>query len=112
MENTKFVFIEKYWAYFWSEHNKFLSASEACEILMIKKKLLHKMRVDWTIQEYSDITYWHGGKENCFNLLKDNSKSMLLGDGSPDSPIMIVGEAPGPEEEKTNKTFQGESGAL
>jgi hypothetical protein len=73
MENTKFVFIEKYWAYFWSEHNKFLSASEACEILMIKKKLLHKMRVDWTIQEYSDITYWHGGKENCFNLLKDNS---------------------------------------
>jgi uracil-DNA glycosylase len=48
--------------------------------------------------------------QNC--NLKDNSKSMLLGDGSPDSPIMIVGEAPGPEEEKTNKTFQGESGAL
>ena len=37
---------------------------------------------------------------------------MIFGDGNIDSPIMIVGEAPASEEEKTGKTFQGESGIL
>ena len=44
--------------------------------------------------------------------LKDNSENLILGDGNYDSPIMIIGEAPGKEEEETNKTFQGEHGAL
>ena len=44
--------------------------------------------------------------------LKDNSENLILGDGNYDSPIMIIGEAPGREEEETNKTFQGEHGAL
>ena len=48
--------------------------------------------------------------QNC--NLKDNSKFFILGDGDIDSPIMIIGEAPGLEEEKNNKTFQGESGEL
>ncbi len=48
--------------------------------------------------------------QNC--NLKDNSKNMILGDGNLDSPIMIIGESPGLEEEKNNKTFQGEVGAL
>jgi len=48
--------------------------------------------------------------QNC--NLKDNSKGLILGDGNLDGPIMIIGEAPGLEEEKTNKSFQGESGAL
>ena len=48
--------------------------------------------------------------QNC--NLKENSKNLILGDGNIDSPIMIVGEAPGFEEEKTGKTFQGESGVL
>ena len=48
--------------------------------------------------------------QNC--NLKNNSKNLILGDGNIDSPIMIIGEAPGAEEEKTYKTFQGESGIL
>ena len=48
--------------------------------------------------------------QNC--NLKDNSKSLILGDGNPDSPIMIIGESPSLEEEKKNKTFQGEAGVL
>ena len=44
--------------------------------------------------------------------LKNNSKNLILGDGNYDSPIMIIGEAPGKEEEETSKTFQGEHGAL
>tara|TARA_B100001057_G_scaffold243296_1_gene243640 strand:+ start:2575 stop:3270 length:696 start_codon:yes stop_codon:yes gene_type:complete len=48
--------------------------------------------------------------QNC--NLKDNSQSLIMGDGNKNSPIMIIGEAPGLEEEKTGKTFQGESGAL
>ena len=48
--------------------------------------------------------------QNC--NLKNNSQNLILGDSNLDSPIMIIGEAPGPEEEKTGKTFQGESGDL
>ena len=48
--------------------------------------------------------------QNC--NLKNNSKNLILGDGDINSPIMIIGEAPGSEEEKSGKTFQGESGAL
>ena len=48
--------------------------------------------------------------QNC--NLKDKSKNLILGDGNLNSPIMIIGEAPGLEEEKNGKTFQGESGIL
>ena len=48
--------------------------------------------------------------KNC--NLKSNSHNLILGDGNLNSPIMIIGEAPSFEEEKTGKTFQGESGAL
>ena len=40
--------------------------------------------------------------QNC--NLKKNSQNFILGDGNINSPIMIIGEAPGLEEEKTNKT--------
>ena len=36
--------------------------------------------------------------ENC--NLKDNSKNLVLGDGNINSPIMLIGEAPGIEEDK------------
>jgi len=48
--------------------------------------------------------------KNC--NLKNNSQNLILGDGNINSPIMIIGEAPGIEEIKTSKTFQGESGNL
>ena len=48
--------------------------------------------------------------QNC--NLKNNSQNLILGDGNLNSPIMIIGEAPGLEEEKIGKTFQGESGSL
>jgi len=44
--------------------------------------------------------------------LKDNSKRLVLGDGNINSSIMLVGEAPGAEEDKTGLTFMGEVGIL
>jgi uracil-DNA glycosylase family 4 len=44
--------------------------------------------------------------------LKDNSKNIVLGDGNINSPIMLVGEAPGMEEDGTGLTFLGEIGDL
>ena len=44
--------------------------------------------------------------------LKDNSKKIVLGDGNINSPIMLVGEAPGMEEDNTGLTFLGEVGDL
>jgi uracil-DNA glycosylase len=44
--------------------------------------------------------------------LKNNSEKIVLGDGNINSPIMLVGEAPGINENKTGLTFMGETGDL
>jgi len=44
--------------------------------------------------------------------LKENSKKIVLGDGNINSPIILVGEAPGVEEDNTGLTFLGEVGDL
>ena len=48
--------------------------------------------------------------ENC--NLKKNSKNLILGDGNVNSPIMLIGEAPGLEEDLSSLVFQGEVGKL
>ena len=48
--------------------------------------------------------------ENC--NLKDNSQNLVLGDGNINSPIMLIGEAPGIEEDKSSTSFKGEVGEL
>ena len=44
--------------------------------------------------------------------LKNNSKKIVLGDGNINSPIMLVGEAPGIEEDSSGLTFLGKAGDL
>ena len=48
--------------------------------------------------------------ENC--NLKDNSQNLVLGDGNISSSIMLIGEAPGIEEDKSSMPFKGEVGEL
>ncbi len=48
--------------------------------------------------------------EDC--SLKNNSKKIVLGDGNINSSIMLIGEAPGLEEDSVGLTFVGEVGAL
>tara|TARA_B100000575_G_C22873737_1_gene509613 strand:- start:37 stop:756 length:720 start_codon:yes stop_codon:yes gene_type:complete len=61
-------------------------------------------------QEVNELKKQINSIQNC--NLKDNSKNLILGDGNLNSPIMIIGESPGLSEEKTGRTFQGESGDL
>jgi len=44
--------------------------------------------------------------------LQDNSKKIVLGDGNINSPIMLVGEAPGVKEDNLGITFLGDVGDL
>ena len=44
--------------------------------------------------------------DNC--KLKSNSKNIVLGEGNIDSPIMLIGEAPGEIEDKVGRPFKGE----
>jgi len=44
--------------------------------------------------------------------LKTNSKNLILGDGNANSPLMLIGEAPGAEEDLSCLAFQGEVGKL
>ena len=46
--------------------------------------------------------------DNC--KLRNNSKNIVLGEGNIDSPIMLIGEAPGEIEDKVGNPFKGESG--
>ncbi len=48
--------------------------------------------------------------ENC--KFKENSRNLILGDGNINSPIMLIGEAPGLEEDSNANTFMGEVGEL
>ena len=48
--------------------------------------------------------------ENC--KLKENSNKIILGEGNINSPLMLIGEAPGTEEEKLGVPFRGEVGEL
>ena len=48
--------------------------------------------------------------ENC--NLKDNSQNLILGDGNINSPVMLIGEAPGLDDDKNGTTFNGEIGEL
>ena len=48
--------------------------------------------------------------ENC--KLKENSNKIILGEGNINSPLMLIGEAPGAEEEKLGVPFRGEVGDL
>ena len=48
--------------------------------------------------------------ENC--SLKDNSKNIVIGSGKVSSPIMLIGEAPGIEEDNSSLPFQVEVGSL
>ena len=69
-----------------------------------KNKSLNK------INQINELKNLINSIQNC--NIKDNYKNLILGNGNIDSPIMIIGEAPGAEEEKTGKTFQGEAGTL
>ena len=48
--------------------------------------------------------------ENC--NLKNNSQNLVMGEGDINSPIMLIGEAPGIKEDKLNTVFKGECGLL
>ena len=48
--------------------------------------------------------------ENC--KLKENSNKIILGEGNINSPLMLIGEAPGDKEEEFGVPFKGEIGEL
>ena len=48
--------------------------------------------------------------QNC-NLLR-SAKNLIMGDGDINSPIMLIGEAPGELEDNSGHSFQGEIGGL
>ena len=62
------------------------------------------------VELLSDLKKKINSIENC--NLKINSKKLILGEGNLNSPIILVGEAPGLEEESTGLSFQGEIGVL
>ena len=73
------------------------------------KKDLSIQKID-KIKELADLKEQINSINDC--NLKDNSKKIVLGDGNINSPIMLVGEAPGIEEDITGQTFLGEVGDL
>tara|TARA_B100001121_G_scaffold249374_1_gene225007 strand:- start:794 stop:1513 length:720 start_codon:yes stop_codon:yes gene_type:complete len=71
-----------------------------------KKQISLKNKKDQLIKLREDIN----SIENC--NLKENSKNLIFGEGDLSNQIMIIGEAPGPNEENDGLPFQGEVGSL
>jgi len=68
-----------------------------------KETTIKEKKLNQLINEINSI-------EDC--SLKNNSKNVVLGDGNINSSIMLIGEAPGIEENKSGKTFMGDVGDL
>lgn len=55
-------------------------------------------------------------RERCFACtrceLSDTRTNVVFGEGNPESPLMIVGEGPGANEDATGRPFVGRAGAL
>mgnify|MGYP001427835663 CR=1 FL=1 len=62
------------------------------------------------ILELSELKNKINSIENC--ILRDNSKNLILGNGDINSPIMLIGGAPGLDEENSSLVFQGDVGEL
>ncbi|MDC3257289.1 uracil-DNA glycosylase [Candidatus Pelagibacter sp.] len=90
------------------EHN-FIFSKKPINRFKVNETSIIKNNLD-KIGQVNELKKLINSIQNC--NLKKNSTNLILGDGNLDSPIMIIGEAPGPEEEKNNKTFQGEPGEL
>ena len=73
------------------------------------KKDLGIQKID-KVKELADLKEQINSISDC--NLKNNSKKIILGDGNINSPIMIIGEAPGIEEDNSGLTFMGEVGGL
>ena len=61
-------------------------------------------------QKLLDLKQKINSIEDC--KIKSNGKKLIMGDGNVNSLIMLVGEAPGAEEEISGLPFKGESGDL
>ena len=69
---------------------------------IIKKVVNDQTNKDKT-QQLSELKEKINSIENC--NLKKNSKKIFLGDGDINSEIMLIGEAPGLEEDNSGKTY-------
>jgi uracil-DNA glycosylase family 4 len=80
------------------------------------KNTSNDLKKDLSIQKIDKVKELEDLKEQINSIsdcnLKNNSKRIVLGDGNIYSPIMIIGEAPGDEEDNSGLTFMGEVGDL
>lgn len=71
-----------------------------------------EMVTDWgsvrTLDELRDLA----NKKLANNALRKTATNMVFSDGNPDADIMLVGEAPGADEDRQGKPFVGASGQL
>ena len=62
------------------------------------------------IQTISELKEFIEKSDKC--LLKNTAKKTVLADGNPKAKLMIIGEAPGREEDEQGKPFVGQAGQL
>ena len=76
----------------------------------IKNVKINNFHARLNKEELEKLKYKINSITNC--KLKDNSKNLVFGDGNKNSPVMLIGEAPGLLEDNSGLTFQGNIGAL
>ncbi len=73
-------------------------------------KVIDNNNINNKIDQLKELEKQINSIENC--NLKENSKNLVFGDGDLNSPVMLVGEAPGVLEDKNGSSFQGDVGTL
>jgi len=85
----------------YDKKNDFHHYSSNCEIII----------KNWEQDNFVTYQINSEGRRDLANL-KNNSKNIVIGDGDIDSPIMLIGETPGEEEDISGSSFKGEIGKL
>ena len=83
--------------------NRFKNADIASSKNYAEEKINKEQKLTELKKDISSI-------EDC--SIKKNSRKIVLGSGNINSPIMLIGEAPGAEEDKAGEAFLGEIGNL
>ena len=93
----------------------FFTKNQPNNYYIVQKKIETESKLSNNLQledivTIKELSNYINRSDKC--LLKNSAKKTVIADGNPASKLMIIGEAPGVEEDKMGKPFVGEAGKL
>ena len=93
-----------------SKRSKIISRQKEIDEQTIVQEIIHSTKDE--LEEINNLNDFYEYIKNFDSPLKKNAKNTVIYDGIPSSPLMIIGDVPGEDEDIEAKPFVGEIGKL